>query len=84
MMGRGKDTGIDGLGTSLVSVILTFDLSKVTSSMRDSFRQLFPSNRISSCCNELIDWVRYTIPTSLLQPPLLYSLLLYTVSTRHV
>ena len=52
MMGRGKDTGIDELGTSLVSVILTFDLSKVTSSMRDSFRQLFPSNRISPCCNE--------------------------------
>ena len=47
MMGRGKDTGIDELRTSLVSVILTFDLSKLTNSMRDSFRQLFHSNRIS-------------------------------------
>ena len=33
MMGRGKDTGIDGLRTSLVSVILTFDLSKLTNTV---------------------------------------------------
>ncbi len=74
MMGGGKDTGIDELRTSLVSVILTFDLSKLTSSMRDNFRQLFPSNRISPAV--MIEWVRYTIPT--LCPdsaPLLYTLL---------
>ena len=50
-MGREKDTGIDELRTSLVSVILTFDLSKLTNSMRDSFRQLFYFNRISPAGN---------------------------------
>ena len=51
MMGRGKDTGIDELRTSWVSLILTFDLSKLTNSMRDSFRQLFHSNRILAAGN---------------------------------
>ena len=32
-MARGKDTGIDGLRTSLVSVILTFDLSNLTNTV---------------------------------------------------
>ena len=86
MMGGGKDTGIDGLRTSLVSVILTFDLSKLTSSMRDSFRQLFHSNRISPAV--MIEWVRYTIPThcpnsAALRSTLVHSTL-YAVSTRPV